>query len=289
MHGWLVVNHFTKWQKFEEIFEILEKSAFQNDIVLERKTNATLLADLGGNTDYRPDFVLFWDKDVRLARFLESTGLRLYNPASAIESCDDKSLTHIALSGSGISMPRTIIAPKTFNPEGYADLCFLDEVAARLGFPVVVKECFGSFGQQVHMAEDMATLQALTQEISPRPLLYQSFVKSSHGRDVRLQVVGNSVIAAMYRYSQTGDFRANVTNGASIKGYDPTDSQKKVALLACKELKLDFAGVDLLFGENDEPVLCEVNSNAHFKNIQDCTGVNTADAIMKHIQRTCGA
>ena len=50
-----------------------------------------------------------------------------------------------------------------------------------------------------------------------------------------------------------------------------------------RPLGLDFAGVDILFGEEEEPILCEVNSNAHFKNIYDCTGINVADAIISYI------
>lgn len=43
--------------------------------------------------------------------------------------------------------------------------------------------------------------------------------------------------------------------------------------------------MDILFGKEEEPILCEVNSNAHFKNIYDCTGVNVAEHIMKYIKR----
>ncbi|HKM00280.1 MAG TPA: hypothetical protein VJZ06_10255 [Mobilitalea sp.] len=39
----------------------------------------------------------------------------------------------------------------------------------------------------------------------------------------------------------------------------------------------------MLFGEDDKLLVCEVNSNAHFKNIYDCSGVNAADAIISHI------
>ena len=49
-------------------------------------------------------------------------------------------------------------------------------------------------------------------------------------------------------------------------------------------LGLDFAGVDVLFGR-DGPLLCEVNSNAHFKTTLECTGVNMAVEIMRHIAR----
>ena len=41
-------------------------------------------------------------------------------------------------------------------------------------------------------------------------------------------------------------------------------------------LGVDFAGVDLLFGE-DGPLLGEVNSNSHLLNIFHCTGINIAD------------
>jgi glutathione synthase/RimK-type ligase-like ATP-grasp enzyme len=92
----------------------------------------------------------------------------------------------------------------------------------------------------------------------------------------------------MYRYSENGDFRANVSNGGKMKYYEPTKEQIDLAILSCKTLGLDFGGVDILFGENQEPIVCEVNSNAHFKNIFDCTGVNVADTIMEYIiKRIC--
>jgi len=41
-----------------------------------------------------------------------------------------------------------------------------------------------------------------------------------------------------------------------------------------------------MFGKEGEPVLCEVNSNAHFKNIYDCTGVNVAESILDYIVKS---
>ena len=57
-----------------------------------------------------------------------------------------------------------------------------------------------------------------------------------------------------------------------------------MALEVCRELGLDFGGIDILFGEDDMPVFCEANSNAHFKNLYDCTGINVADAIISYIR-----
>ena len=68
-----------------------------------------------------------------------------------------------------------------------------------------------------------------------------------------------------------------------MEKYEPTDQEKEIALKACKKLGLDFAGVDIIWKENGEPLLCEINSNAHFKNIFDCTGVDASDAIIDYI------
>lgn len=50
----------------------------------------------------------------------------------------------------------------------------------------------------------------------------------------------------------------------------------------------DFSGVDLLFGDNDEPIICEVNSNAHIKNVFDCTGIDVSEYIFDYILERIG-
>ncbi len=314
--AWLVVNEFLQSDKFNEIHEWLRKAAQRLNIQLLLKTNAELLIDLQSKEDSRKAeeegytlgddgertsessehnkehrkarneelyFILFWDKDTRLARHLEQQGYQVFNSSEAIAACDDKALTHLALMKEGIPMPRTIIAPKTFDNIGYTNEHFLKEVSDRLGYPMVVKECFGSFGQQVYLAKDPEELKTLVRRIGTRPMLYQEFIASSAGKDVRLQVVGGRVIASMYRYSENGDFRANLSIGGKMLPYEPTKEQCELAVRCCEILGLDYAGVDLLFGEKGETLVCEVNSNAHFKNIYDCTGVNAADAILSHI------
>jgi len=147
-----------------------------------------------------------------------------------------------------------------------------------------VKESFGSFGQQVYLVQNAEELANQVRQIGTKPVLFQEFINSSFGKDIRLQVVGNQVIASMYRYSENGDFRANLTIGGKMIPFQPTKVQSELALRCCELIGLDFAGVDMLFGKEDEPIVCEVNSNAHFKNIYDCTGVNAAEAIIAYIK-----
>ena len=61
-----------------------------------------------------------------------------------------------------------------------------------------------------------------------------------------------------------------------------TPAIEAAAIKAAEVIGLDFAGVDVLFGK-DGPVVCEVNSNPHFKSSLECTGVDMSEEIMDYI------
>ena len=286
MNGAIIVNQFLSTEKFRDIYARFESAFSEREVSLSLYTNAELVHITGTEIPFhqKPDFVLFWDKDISLAKEIESAGIPVFNSPSAIEICDDKAKMHLALQG--LPMPKTIIAPMTFSNVGFTDTDFLDSVASELGFPVVVKECFGSFGAQVYLAQNMEELRKITKEHEGVPLLYQELIKESFGRDIRMNVVGHRVVAAMIRESQNGDFRSNVTLGGCTLPYSPSDAECELAISASKRIGLDFAGIDILFGKSG-PILCEVNSNAHFKSTYDCTGVELSDLIAEHIINNC--
>lgn len=282
MNGWLVVNGFLRNQKFSELTQRFLDAATKAGIQLHVYTNTELLADTKGHLEGKPDFVLFWDKDIVLGNYLETQGIPLYNPIEAIRICDDKRLTHMALMQQEIPAPRTLMAPMTYANIGFTEVPFLAHVEQELSYPMVVKEAFGSFGEQVYLVHNREELIHRMQSTGTTELLFQEYIKTSCGRDVRLQVVGDHVVAAMYRYSDT-DFRANVTAGGKMKSYTPSEEECALAIRATRAAGASFAGVDLLFGP-EGPLVCEVNSNAHFKNIQTCTGVPVAEEIIHYIR-----
>lgn len=289
MNGWLVINGFLKMEKFQEIYQWLYKACKDKQIDIEMKTNEELLVECRKDNTFleeqkkKVDFILFWDKDIRLAKRLEQLGYYVINSAKAIESCDDKGLTHEILAMYGIPMPKTILAPMTYANIGYTNLDFIEKVIEKLGLPLILKENFGSFGAQVYLCKTRTEVEEKTKELEGKAILYQEFVKEANGRDLRLQVVGNEVVAAMERTAREGDFRANITNGGTMKAYQPTKEEITLAIKVCQCLEVDFAGVDLLFGKEGKMLVCEVNSNAHFKNIYDCTKVNVAEYIVAYI------
>lgn len=269
MKGILAVNHFLNTAKFSELHSRLVEAAKKENIELEIKTNLELATN-----DPQCDFVLFWDKDINLARRLEKLGLPVFNNADSIEKCDDKARTYIELSDT-VPQPKTLVAPKTYFKADYTE--FVDHAIEILGLPLVFKECFGSFGEQVFLCK---TKEEIISRITERPFILQEFIASSAGRDKRIEVVGGRVVAAMERFNES-DFRSNVTNGGKMKPCEPSQAECDIAVAACEKLGLTFGGVDLLEGG----IVCEVNSNAHIINIMNCTGIDIAAEIFKEIKR----
>lgn len=291
INGILVVNHFLKIDKFNELYHWIEKSAYELDIELSVLSNRELMFDSMNNKlkDKKVDFILFWDKDILLAKHLENLGYRVFNSAKSIEYCDDKALMHVMLAKEGIVCPRTFIPPFNFiddvDPDDKEIKEYLDDIIKTLGYPFVIKGRKGSFGAQVHLIRNRIDMYNVLDKYKLNDIIFQEYIQSSHGRDMRLQVVGENVVASMFRFSDT-DFRANVSNGGRMKSIEPSEEAKNMAIYATKALGLDFAGVDILFGENDKPILCEVNSNAHFINLYEATKINVADYIIKHIKES---
>ena len=230
------------------------------------------------------DFCVYLDKDKYMSEMLEKTGLRLFNRHGAIRDCDDKMQTYLALQGVGIPMPKTLSGLLCYNAEERVKEQTAIRVEELLGYPIVVKECFGSLGKGVYMANDRKELLSLMEKLKCRPHLFQEAVTQSLGRDIRVIVVGGKVIASMERKSER-DFRSNIELGGVGTPYAPSEEMILLCQKTATRLGLDYCGIDILLGENGQPLLCEVNSNAFFGGLESVTGVNVAGAYAKHILR----
>jgi RimK family alpha-L-glutamate ligase len=299
--GMLITNSFLNTNKFSMHYQWLRDAAQEKNIQLDVYGNAEIIVNIDQAdtphwiSDY--DFILFWDKDIRLGRYLsffcQRKHIPIFNTPQSIAACDDKYETYLQLMEWNQSHPQkrihlipTILAPMTYQGIGYSSMgSFLHSVEERLGFPLIVKECFGSFGMQVYRVESMSQLQAITEKLAGVPFIYQKEMKEKAGCDVRLQVVDGKVVAGMERKARNDDFRANISHGGSMSAYAWSEKEAQAAVQAALALHLDFAGVDLLFEGNQATLVCEVNSNAHFYNLFQCTGVNVAEKIMSMIQK----
>ena len=281
MKGWLVVNTFMDNAKFKNLYELLSDAFKKRDVSLEIKTAEDISLEVNKPIENKPDFAIFWDKDIYLAKRLEQNGIRLFNNSAAVELCDNKILMYQELAKNNIRVPRTFIAPKTFEGLGYNKLSFLDKVIEEIGFPIVIKEAYGSFGEQVYLASDKESAKSIIKRIGYKDFLMQEFIASSKGRDIRINVVGDKAIASMLRENKN-DFRSNISSGGNGINYEPKQEYIDLAIKAAKALGLSFAGVDVMFGE-DGPIICEVNSNPQFASTLKATGINLGEFISDYI------
>ncbi len=234
---------------------------------------------------YAPDFAIYLDKDKYLSEILEKGGLRLFNRHDAVRVCDDKGQTYIALTGNGIKFPKTIFGALCYKKDGIIKEEWADDIAQNLGYPVIIKECFGSMGKGVYLAKDKDELLSIMEKVKLKPHLFQEYIPYKKGVDVRVIVIGGKTVACMERRNSE-DYRSNVGQGGQGVKMELPEKFQIVAESCAEILGLDYCGVDLLYGKNGEPIVCEVNSNAFFDGIENVTGVNVAKKYAEYIVKT---
>ncbi len=228
------------------------------------------------------DFIIYCDKDIYLARLLEKAGYLLFNSADFTKLCDDKILTFIKCANMGISMPKTFAGPLFYNHDlNDENTKFLSQVGKEIGFPLVMKRVYGSLGEGVFLVNNQEELVNLYKKLSGEPVLFQKYIASSYGKSMRVIVIDGKVFGAFERYNPE-DFRSNFSVHASSRA---TSNPKFLAFAQhiADKLNILYAGIDLLYGENDTPILCEINSNAFFEEFEKITSLNVAKAYLEMV------
>ena len=285
-NGWLIVNSYYNPAKFNSLYRVLEESAEKAGLHFSRWTSEARPTVVGAAArEPKPSFVLFWDKDIQLAKAMELSGLRLFNSAGSIALADDKMETALKLAAAGIPIPDTIPAPTCF-PGCRRNPASAENAARILGWPLVINENKGSFGAQVYLAHNKDEAAKILAHIGEHDCLFQRFIRDSSGKDLRVTVVGGKAICAMERHSASKqEFRSNIGAGGTADARSISPLEEKLAVDAANALGLDFAGVDILMGRNDEErYVCEVNSNPQLQSTIDTCGINPATNIMWHIR-----
>ncbi|MDY6833173.1 MAG: ATP-grasp domain-containing protein [Thermodesulfobacteriota bacterium] len=129
--------------------------------------------------------------------------------------------------------PVTRILPRS----EYATEQILDE----FDFPFVVKEVRSSMGEGVFLITDKKALKAYVDRNDT--LFVQEYLPIS--RDLRVVVVGKSVVAAYWRQAPDGAFCNNVSRGGTVCFEDIPDSALGLVEKVAIELDINHAGFDV--------------------------------------------
>ncbi|XP_018408156.1 PREDICTED: N-acetylaspartylglutamate synthase A [Nanorana parkeri] len=199
------------------------------------------------------------DSDITALRHLEKLGCRLVNRPQAILNCINKFWTFQELAGHGIPLP------DTFSYGGHDEFSKLIDAADPLGYPVVVKNTRGHQGKAVFLARDKHHLLDISHLVRhDAPYLFQKYVKESHGKDVRVVIVGGQVIGSMLRCSTDGRMQSNCCLGGVGATFPLSEQGKVLAMQVSSILGMDICGIDLLLNDNGSFVVCEANANVGF-------------------------
>ncbi|MFC8140827.1 RimK family alpha-L-glutamate ligase [Streptomyces paradoxus] len=197
---------------------------------------------------------------------LEAAGVVTLNPARAIEVCGDKWSTSLALAGAGVPTPHAALA---LTPDAA-----LEEIKA-IGYPVVLKPLSSSWGRRVSLIRDPDAAQAVLEHCAALPapqahVIYLQAYVEKPGRDIRVVVVGDRVIGAVYRTAD--EWRTNVARGALTTPCDPQGELADMAVRAARAVGTQIAGVDLVEDTDGRLLVIEVNSGVEFAGLQQALG-----------------
>ena len=286
MNGIIIVNQSIGHNKYKikRFIEEFDKKNIRLDVFVNDGTLAIIKDNNVVINLPKADFVFYLDKDIYLARLLEKAGYRLFNRADFIKFCDDKMLTFIGCANEGIKMPKTIAGPLVYTDLEESNYKFLDNVINELGLPMVVKKVYGSLGEGVYLVNTKEELKKLYSEIARNPIVFQEYVKSSYGQSVRVLIIDGKVFGSFIR-SNDSDFRSNYGDTASSKKLEKSQKYTEFAQKIADKLHIEYAGIDLFVCDEQEPILCEINSNAFFEEFEKVHGLNVAEAVRDMVIR----
>lgn len=208
---------------------------------------------------------------------LNAWGIPTINTAAVAEACGDKIATANALSAAEVPQPATTIA---FTPESALDAIEL------LGYPVVLKPVVGSWGRLLAKINDRDAAEAILEHkavlgsYQHSIFYFQEFIQKP-GRDIRVLIVGDQPIAAIYRKSP--HWITNTARGGEGEVCPITPELGEISIRAAKAVGGGILAVDIIEHPDKGYLVNEINHTLEFHTAQPTSGVDIAGVIADYV------
>jgi RimK family alpha-L-glutamate ligase len=284
---WFFYSNWTYNKKSQNGFikRLLEKAKNIYQIDLEVYNLAKFVISTGDyNTIYYegekikefPKYAISRKLDIFFIRQLEMLGVKVFNSSQSMVDAKNKLKTHQILTEAGIKSPKTLYAVRK---SGQQLLEYEDIVKIFNNQTFILKYIKGREGKSVFLINDKETFNLKYSRYKGK-VIFQEFIKSSYGQDIRCYVVGGKFIGSAIRTSHGKDFRSNLAQGGEAIYYEASDELKALAIKVAKIMDLEICGIDILTGENNEYYVCEVNSVPGFKSLKFTRGMDEVDIFL---------
>lgn len=207
---------------------------------------------------------------------LEFLHMPIINKYDVMNVCGNKLLTTLFLKKYNISTPKTYF---TFSHDSAISNI------EKIGYPLVIKPIIGSWGRGIALLKDKDSAEAILEirEINNGPFdrlyYFQEFIKRPP-RDIRVIMVGERILAAMYRKS-SDNFKTNIACGALPIVCDITKDIEEICMKISMSMKNSILGIDIMEDEKDGLVVHEINSTVEFSGLMQVTKTNIPREIIQ--------
>ncbi|MDY6789503.1 MAG: RimK family alpha-L-glutamate ligase [Candidatus Nanohaloarchaea archaeon] len=222
--------------------------------------------------------VRLFTKDIlygeQIAEILDDSGVYTQLDTDSLDIAHNKFYSMKVLSECELPIPETGYTLSTKETE---------RIAKDIGYPVVIKLISGYGGKGVMKADSNSDLKPIidTLELFEQDICLQEYIENP-GEDIRIIVVGDDT----YSYKRVGgseEWRSNISAGGSREKVEPSDEMKEAAVMAAKLCGFEFAGVDIIEGDDGGFYIGEINPSPGVGGTEEVLGVDVADRVMEHL------
>ena len=200
---------------------------------------------------------------------LEGKGVNVINCLNTSIFAGNKLFTHMLLQKNGIPTPFSTIA---FSEE--SALAALESQ----GYPMVLKPTVGSWGRLIALLKDRDSAEGIMESRERMYPIYQVYYLEEFvqrpPRDIRAIMIGDEVVAAIYRYSGDSQWKTNMALGGRAEECKVTKELEDVCVRAKNAVQGQIVGVDLMESKEKGLLVHEVNNTTEYKNTVRVTGVD---------------
>ncbi|RNJ76371.1 MAG: lysine biosynthesis protein LysX [Nitrosopumilus sp. H8] len=206
---------------------------------------------------------------------LEGMGVRVINCLDTGILAGNKLFTHMLLKKANVPTPHATVA---FSKDAAM------QALESCGYPRVIKPTVGSWGRLISKLNDRDAAEGIIEGRESMYPIYQihyleEFVKRPP-RDIRAIMVGDRIVAAIYRKSD--HWKTNMALGGVAEKCDVTKEMEEMCIKAKNAVHGDIVGVDLMESEERGLVVHEVNNTTEYKNTVRVCGIDIPSLMLEY-------